>query len=178
MVYCIYRLKVQKDRLEIVILKIKRRDSEIFGKCVDAQMRKDKDRASIYADECHEVRKVFKVIFHCRLTIEQVILRLETIEIFADIASSIFIPVNLVKEMRGKLSGLLPSVASHLGEIASELEDIVLASGTVEPSALEVTSLTEEAKAILEEAQVLVEARVKDILPDLPEKSTLELELS
>jgi division protein CdvB (Snf7/Vps24/ESCRT-III family) len=177
-VYCIYRLKVQRDKLEIVVLKVKRRDSEIFGRCVDAQTRKDDARASIYASECHEIRKIFKIIFHCKLTIDQVILRLETIEIFANIAGSMVIPVNLVREMKNKLSGLLPSISSHLGEIASELEDIVLTAGEAETKTIDVSSLTEEAKTILEEAQLLVEEKIKDILPDLPEESTLELELS
>jgi len=176
-IFCIYRLKVQKDKLEIVILKLKRRDKEFLGKCVEAKMAKDEGRASIYANECHQIRKIFKVVFYCKVTLEQVVLRLETVEILSDLAASIVIPVNLVKEIKNRLSFFLPSISYQLGEIASELEDMVLVAGRVESKPFEVSSLTEEAKVILEEARVVVEARTKEAFPDLDEQSTPELEL-
>jgi division protein CdvB (Snf7/Vps24/ESCRT-III family) len=166
-IFCIYRLRIQKDRLEIVILKLKRRDGEVFGKCVEAKMRKDEARASIYAEERHEVRKLFKIVCHCKLRIEQAMLRLETIEIFSGLAASVIIPMSIIKEIRSKLAGILPSVSSQIGEVASELEDIVVVAGRAEPSNVEVSSLTDEANLILEQAQAIVEAKTKEVFPDL-----------
>ena len=173
--YCIYRLRIQKDRLEIVILRIKRRDREIFGKCVEAKMRKDEARASIYAEERREVRKLFKIVYHCKLRIEQAILRLETIELFSGLTASVTIPINIIREIRIKLAGILPSMSSQIGQVASELESIATAAGRVESSNIEVSSLTDEANLILEEAQAIVEAKTKEVFPDLQDEEAPEL---
>jgi division protein CdvB (Snf7/Vps24/ESCRT-III family) len=166
-ILCIYRLRVQKGKLELLILKIRKRDRELLGRCVDAQVTRDGGRATMYAEACHEVRTIFKIVFHCKLALEQVILRLETVEIFTDLAASIIIPVSLVREVKGKLSGILPLMADHLGDIASELEGMIQAAGRVESTPVGVSSITEEAKVILEEARVMVEAQVKEVFPDL-----------
>lgn len=175
-IFCIYRLTIQKDRLEIVILKLKRRDGEIFGKCVEAKMRKDEARASIYAEERHEVRKLFKIVYHCKLRIEQAILRLETIELFSGLAASVIIPMSIIKEIRSKLAGILPSVSSQIGQVASELENIVVVAGGAEPSNIEVSSLTDEASLILEQAQAVVEEKTKEVFPDLLDEQVPELD--
>jgi len=176
-IICIYHLRVQKGKLELLILKIRKRDRELFGRCIDAQGTRDGDRATMYAEACHEIRTIFKIVFHCKLALEQVILRLETVEIFTDLASSIIIPVSLVREVRGKLSGILPLMSSQLGDVASELEDMVRAAGRVESTPAGTTSLTEEARIILEEARVVVEAKAKEVFPDLElPASSLDLE--
>ena len=102
-IFCIYRLRVQKGKLELLILKIRKRDRELFGRCIDARATRDESRAAMYAEACHEVRTIFKIVFHCKLALEQVILRLETVEIFTDLAASIIIPVSLVREVKGCL---------------------------------------------------------------------------
>jgi len=166
-ILCIYRLRVQKGKLELLILKIRKRDRELFCRCIDSQAMRDGGRATMYAEACHEVRTIFRIVFHCKLALEQVILRLETVEIFTDLAASIIIPVSLVREVKGKLSGILPSMAGRLGDIASELEDMLQAAGQVESTPVGVSSLTEEARVVLEEARVVVEAKAKEIFPDL-----------
>jgi division protein CdvB (Snf7/Vps24/ESCRT-III family) len=101
------------------------------------------------------------------LTIEQVILRLETFEIFADLAAAIIIPVNLIKEVKTKLFMILPTLSGQIGRIAYELEDICQVTGNIEPLHVEAANLTEEAMIILEEAKVTVEARAKEIFPEI-----------
>lgn len=167
---CIHTLKVQKEKLEIIIFRLKRKDREFFDKCVKAQIARDDARAKIYADECLQIRKIFRIVLHCKIALEQVILRLETIEIFIDLAGAISIPIHLIYEVRERISGILPSVSSQLGKVAADLEEIVVVAGRVRHIPLEATGATEEARNILEEARMIVEERVKRILPDLPEE--------
>ncbi|MEM3381038.1 MAG: Snf7 family protein [Candidatus Bathyarchaeia archaeon] len=165
---CIYTLRVQKEKLEIIIFRLKRRDREFFDKCVNAQIVKDEARAKIYAEECLQTRKIFRIVLHCKIALEQVILRLETIEIFIDLAGAISIPIHLIYEVKERISSILPSVSSQLGKVADELEDIVVVAGKIRHTPLEVSETTEEAKGILEEARAVVEEKVKRILPDIP----------
>jgi division protein CdvB (Snf7/Vps24/ESCRT-III family) len=175
---CIYRLKTLKGKLELLILRIRKRDRELLNRCIDAQRIGDQSRAKMYAEATHEIRTIFKIVFHCKLALEQVILRLETVEMFTDLTSSIVIPVSLVKEVRGKLSGILPSVAHQLGEVASELEDLIKAAGRVEYTPESASNLTEEAKIILEEARVLVEVKAKEVFRNIEQPTDLEVELA
>ncbi|MGQ9543069.1 MAG: Snf7 family protein [Candidatus Bathyarchaeia archaeon] len=178
LILCIHRLKVQREKLEIIIFRLRRRDKEFLNKCVDAQMVNDKARAKMYAEECLQTRKIFRIVLHCKIALEQVILRLETIEIFIDLAGAISIPINLIYEVRDRISGLLPSVSSQLGKVASELEEIVTVTGKIRHIQIETSEVTEEASSILEEARAIVEEKAKKILPDLPEEYRVELELT
>jgi division protein CdvB (Snf7/Vps24/ESCRT-III family) len=85
---CIYRLKTLKGKLELLILRIRKRDRELLNRCIDAQRIGDQSRAKMYAEATHEIRTIFKIVFHCKLALEQVILRLETVEMFTDLTSS------------------------------------------------------------------------------------------
>ena len=176
-IYSIYYLKIQQERLERIVFRMNRRHDECFDKCVQAKNKNDNDRASIYAEECDQVKKIVKVVVYCKLALEQVILRLETVWIFSDLATSISIPINLLNDVKDKLSCILPSFSSHMGKIASELEDMVQMTGKIASDPNETSNLTEEANAILEHASLAVEARSQEVLPDVPEEPDRELEM-
>src|SRR5206468_1766034 len=77
---CVYKLKVQQNRLEGANLKTQQHDKSLFDKCVQAQMAKDTMRSAMYANEIAEIRKIAKVTLRSELALEQVVLRLETIQ--------------------------------------------------------------------------------------------------
>jgi division protein CdvB (Snf7/Vps24/ESCRT-III family) len=176
-IYSIYYLKIQQEKLESVIFRLNRRHEECFDKCVNAKNKSDNERASIYAEECDQVKKIVKIVVYCKLAIEQVILRLETVWIFSDLASSMSIPINLLKDAKERLSCILPSLSSHMGKIASELEDMVKMTGQIVNETHEASNLTEEANAILEHASLIVEAKGQEVLSEVPEEQDKELEM-
>src|SRR6266581_1599193 len=81
---CVYKLKVQQNRLEGANLKTQQHDKSLFDKCVQAQMAKDTMRSAMYANEIAEIRKIAKVTLRSELALEQVVLRLETIQEFGE----------------------------------------------------------------------------------------------
>ncbi|OGD52812.1 hypothetical protein A3K80_02380 [Candidatus Bathyarchaeota archaeon RBG_13_38_9] len=176
-IYSIYYLKIQQEKLEKIVFRLNRRHEECFDKCVYAKNKNDSDRASIYAEECDQVKKIVKIVVYCKLAIEQVILRLETVWIFSDLATSMSIPINLLRDVKDRLSCILPSFSSYMGKIASELEDMVQITGQIVSETNETSNLTEEASAILEQASLVVEARSQEVLPDVPEEQDKELEM-
>ncbi|MEM2530805.1 MAG: hypothetical protein QXL32_06830, partial [Candidatus Bathyarchaeia archaeon] len=76
----IHRLKIQSNRLESSAIRLMQRDKEFFAKVVQAQMQKDFARATMYANECAEIRKMAKVVLSSQLALERVLVRLETIQ--------------------------------------------------------------------------------------------------
>lgn len=164
----IYRLKVQQNKLESAAMRMQQHDRDIFTKCVDAQMAHDGARAAMYANECAEVRKMAKVTLQCQLALEQVSLRLETIEEFGDLARMMGPVANVVHSIKSQISGIIPEVGFELGEVGELLSNFVMEAGeTVEPSFAADVS-TGEAQRILSEANALAEQHMKERFPDLP----------
>ncbi|MEM2915237.1 MAG: hypothetical protein QXH91_07555, partial [Candidatus Bathyarchaeia archaeon] len=74
----LYRLQVVSHNLSDSAAKLEQRAKTFFDKCADAQIAKDSERATIYANECAEIRKMARIVLRSQLTIEQVMIRLET----------------------------------------------------------------------------------------------------
>jgi division protein CdvB (Snf7/Vps24/ESCRT-III family) len=72
----LYKLRVQNNKLEYTIAKMRERDQILFEKVVQAQMEKDKTRAAMYAAEVAELRKMIKSLLMAKYALERVALRL------------------------------------------------------------------------------------------------------
>jgi division protein CdvB (Snf7/Vps24/ESCRT-III family) len=143
-------------------------DKEIFNKCVSSQLSHDTARAAMYANECAEVRKMAKVTVQCQMALEQVSLRLETIQEFGDVAKMMAPVANVVHSIKNQISGVMPEVGLELGQIGELLSSVVDESGEVMGSSYEVGTPNEESSRILNEANAIAEQHVKDRFPELP----------
>lgn len=164
----IYRLKVQQNRLEGASMRMQQHDKDVFGKCVKAQMDRDAPRASMYANECAEIRKMAKVTLQCQLALEQVTLRLETIQEFGDIASMMGPVAAVVRSIKNQISGVIPEVGFELGEIGEMLNSVVIEVGEATGQSYDVEASSAEAQRILGEANAIAEQRMRERFPDLP----------
>jgi division protein CdvB (Snf7/Vps24/ESCRT-III family) len=164
----VYRLKVQQNKLEAAAMRMQQHDRDIFTKCVNSQMAHDAARAAMYANECAEVRKMAKVTLQCQLALEQVSLRLETIEEFGDMARLMAPVASVVHSIKNQISGLIPEVGFELGEIGEVLNSVVMDAGETLGSSYEMDASGAEAQRILTEANTIAEQRMKERFPDLP----------
>jgi division protein CdvB (Snf7/Vps24/ESCRT-III family) len=163
----LYRLKVQQNKLETAAMRMQQHDKEIFTKCVNSQMAHDVARASMYANECAEVRKMAKVTLQCQLALEQVSLRLETIEEFGDMARLMAPAASVVHSIKNQISGLIPEVGFELNEIGEVLNSVVVEAGETVGSSYEIDASSNEAQRILTEANTIADQHMRDRFPDL-----------
>jgi division protein CdvB (Snf7/Vps24/ESCRT-III family) len=164
----IYRLRVQQNKLEAAAMRMQQHDKDIFAKCVNSQMAHDVARASMYANECAEVRKMAKVTLQCQLALEQVSLRLETIEEFGDMARLMAPVASVVHSIKNQISGLIPEVGFELSEIGEVLNSVVMEAGETVGSASEIDASGAEARRIMTEASTIAEQHMKERFPELP----------
>ena len=164
----LYRLNVQKNKLETAASRMQQHDKDIFAKCINAQLAHDNARAMMYANECAEVRKMAKVTVQCQMALEQVYLRLETIEEFGDVAKMMAPVASVVHSIKSQISGVMPEVGFELGQIGEVLSGVVDEAGEVTGSNYDVNASGEEAQRILGEANTIAEQHMKNIFPDLP----------
>jgi len=170
----IYRIKVQENKLESATSRMQQHDRDIFTKCVNARMTHDTARAAMYANECAEVRKMAKVTLQCQLALEQVSLRLETINEFGDIAQMMAPVANVVHSIKNQISGVIPEVGFELSQIGEVLNGVVMEAGEATGDSYEIEASGGESQRILSEANAIADQHMKEKFPDLPSSAIQE----
>ena len=162
-----FRLHTQLEKLEHMYTRLQQRDTELFQRCVGAQVSNDPGHAKIYANECAEIRKIAKVVLGSQLALERVILRLETVGEFSDVMVEIAPLMCIVRETKSKIAGIVPHVANELEEVNNMLGDLTVEAGEVTADSLAVETTDEDARKVLEETGLIAEQKVRDHFPDL-----------
>ena len=169
--FTMYKLKAQEGRLDQAYQRMQNHYNEIFRKCTNAVLSKDSARASLYANECAEVKKMCQTILRSQFAIEQVMLRLETVEEFGDIVVEMSPVASVISSLRSHLAGVVPEVSYKLGEIGDTLNDLVVESGEANSTSWNVMSSGEDAEKILSDANLIAEQKMKEKFPTLPDTS-------
>lgn len=164
----LYKLRVQKNRLEYTLSKLQQRGNALFEKVVEAQVRRDQARAVMYASEVAEVRKVAKSLMSAIYALERIGLRLETVRDVGDLVTALGPVVAVVREIRTKLMGIMPDVAFELGEVDELLQTAIYELGEFTGLSISEIAPSEEAKKVLEEAAAIAEQRMKEQFPEVP----------
>lgn len=161
------KLKMQVDKLDQVVTRLMDRERKIFEKVVDAYMKHDMERATLYANEMAEIRKMSKIILYSKLSLEKVLLRLGTIKDVGELLVAMAPAVGVVRTIKSCLSGILPGAEQELSELSSILNSLVVEIGEATGQS-PILEATEEAQKILQEAMAVAEQKIKEKLPELP----------
>jgi len=169
-----HKLRVQLHRIERASAELEARDKSLYEKCVAAAKQNDLSRAKIYAEECAQIRKIAKISLNSQFALERVVLRLEAVREFGDIAHTMAPVKGVVATVRSGLSHVLPDVSLKLAEIDESLASMVLDIGEAAGEFSVGDQPSGEAKRILEEAAAFAEQQVKERFPELPSTTTEE----
>jgi len=169
-----HKLRVQLHRIERASAELEARDKSLYEKCIAAVKQDDLQRAKIYAEECAQIRKIAKISLNSQFALERVVLRLEAVREFGDIAHTMAPVKGVVAMVRSGLSHVLPDVSLKLAEIDESLASMVLDIGEAAGEFSAGDQPTGEAKRILEEAAAFAEQQVKERFPELPSTTTEE----
>jgi division protein CdvB (Snf7/Vps24/ESCRT-III family) len=161
------KLKMQVDKLDQVSARMMERDKNLFNKVVDAFAKHDMDRATLYANELAELRKMSKIILFSKLSLEKVLLRLETIRDIGDLVVAMAPCISVVRAVKSSLAGILPDAEHELGELADVLGGLVSDMGELTGYSPTMEA-SEEAQKILEEAMTVAEQKMREKLPEIP----------
>jgi division protein CdvB (Snf7/Vps24/ESCRT-III family) len=163
-----YKVNMMIRRLEVFLERLKQRDKELFERVVDALISKDVARATMYANEVAELRKVAKQLFMVQVALEQIGLRIESIREIGEIVLYLGPVVSVVKEIRSAIRSVLPEIGIELGEVEDILHETVMEAGEMVGGGALTIPASAEAKKILQEAHVVAEQRMKEGFPSLP----------
>ncbi len=169
MVEILTHLKIQAEKLNRTYQRLAARDRELFEACIRAEQELDRDRATIYANEIAQLRKMSRTILRSQISLEKVILRLETVKEFGDVMNVLAPATRIIKQVQSELTGLVPEVAHNLRMVDEMLEGIIVEAGNVTGATVSVMVADSEARRILEEASEIAAQRMNNQFPELPE---------
>ena len=155
-------------RLDATLAKIRDKDTTLFNKMVSSVQKHDSARASIYANELAELRKMNRMVTQSRLALEQIMLRLNTITDMGDIVTTLAPATSIVGSLRQSLTGMMPEAENGMSEISSMLSGILVDAGSVSGSSLNFEVANEEAERVLSEAAAVAESRMEGAFPEIP----------
>ena len=162
----IQRLDIQTKTLDAAIQRFQNRDASIFQSVVNAMANRDTARANIFANELGEIRKVEKILIQESLALESVSMRLRTVSEVGDLVAILGPAASVLNTVRSGMSGILPQASQELQSIGSLLGDICTQTSQSSESPVNIGTVNEDALAILEEAEVAAEKRLRDQFPE------------
>lgn len=165
----IRQINIVMARLDTSMAKIRDRDTTLFAKTVSAVQRHESQRASMFANELAEVRKVGQMVTQSRLALEQVVLRLSTITELGDIVSTLTPATSIVRNVKQDIMNVMPEAESEMGEVSSLLSGILVDAGSMGGYTMNFETANEEAERALSEAAAVAESRMKEKFPDIPQ---------
>lgn len=174
---CLFKLKMQQRKLERTSYHLQQRDQALYGKCVLATQGKNTQLASMYANECAELRKMAKVVLHSEMALETVTLRLQTIRDFGEIAYAMKPVAHVVGILKTQLEGVLPEVSMQLAEVNESLEGMAIEVGETAETSFDSAASSDAAQQILQEANTVAEQKMKERFPELPPIPTQEAKM-
>jgi division protein CdvB (Snf7/Vps24/ESCRT-III family) len=163
-----YQVRSIISRLDVYINRLEERDKALFERVVEALQHNDRMRATMYANEVAEIRKVAKSLLITQLALEQVSLRLETITEFGDVFVNLAPVLGVVRELKGVIKGIMPELGFELSELGENLQEVVFEAGEFTGGSGLAVASSPEAKKILEEATMIAEQKMKEKFPELP----------
>lgn len=168
----IYKLEATANKLKQLSAGLMKKDEKLLNKCIEAQIAKNHMRAVIYANECAELRKMARLTISSELALEQAILRLQTVGEISDVMMTVAPIIGIVQETKGRLTGIIPSVAGKLDEVNNMLHSSLTEMGSVYSPQTNGQDSNREAIKILEEANVAAEEKIREKFPELPSDLT------
>ena len=163
----IQRIDAQTRTLDMAVQRFQNRDADIFNRVVKAYGERNEARANILATELAEVRKIERMLTHASLAMQSISMRLNTVSEVGDLVSVLSPAKTVLNSVRTEMCGILPEASAELGNIGNLLNDIVGTTCQTADIPVNSTRVDPEAEAILKEAMMVTEKKLKEQLPEI-----------
>ncbi|MCP8311075.1 MAG: Snf7 family protein [Candidatus Methylarchaceae archaeon HK01B] len=164
----IRQIQAQVSKLDSTTTRLKDRDNAIFNKVVQAIQRHDMQHASVFANELAEIRKMNKMVTQAKIALEQIVLRLNTVQELGDVVVTLTPAMAVIRNVKSGLGSVLPEADREIGEISGLLSSILVDAGQLGGYTLNFEAANEDAERIISEASIVAEERMKEKFPELP----------
>jgi division protein CdvB (Snf7/Vps24/ESCRT-III family) len=158
----IKEIELHRRELENLRTKLEARRKALFDVTVKAMLSKDESKATVYANEWAELRKVGRVVYASELALTQVTLRLESIVDVGDVMAHMSMAFKVLRRVNKTVQGLVPSLDQASSEISNTLTETMAEMGNVSPT-ISLNIRTESGEELVEQAKKLAEQRAEEM---------------
>jgi division protein CdvB (Snf7/Vps24/ESCRT-III family) len=149
----IARLRIYISRLELTKYRLRKKEKEMFDRVVAAQSSGNTQYATIYANETAELRKLVKSIESASISLEQLLLRLETIMELGDAASLLSSLQGIISEVRNVLPQIAPELDTQLDtlsnavfeQLSAKYPDVLMSTPHADTNDMDINEILKEA---------------------------------
>ncbi|MEM4310989.1 MAG: hypothetical protein QXX95_01180 [Nitrososphaerales archaeon] len=166
------KLKIQINRLDMIMADVVSRDHKLFSELIKHLEQNNKDKANVIAVELSQLRKVQNMLLKSKMALEQIILRIGTVTDLGDVTYTLAPAVRALKNVRKDMAIVSPEADSTFGEITTNLSNILTAATQSETFNMDLSTNSDEAAKIVEEAASIAELKLRTRIPE-PSSSNL-----
>ncbi|MCL4436415.1 MAG: hypothetical protein M1503_03280 [Thaumarchaeota archaeon] len=161
-------LKREINHLDGVDNRLRKKDSTLMHSMVQATEKHEVERASAQANELAETRKMARLTNQTKMVLEQISLRMDTIEEMGDLATVMAPIVPVVRGLKSGISNIMPDASSAIGEIGDMMGGLLVDVGHLSGSTLTFEPGSEDAEKIMAEAMAVAEQKRMEKFPQVP----------
>ncbi len=161
-------LEMNSDVIEEVARKLSRRYQELHTQALRAVTQKNNARATIYANEMTEIKKILKRLKVALIFIEQLRLRIGTLSELDKVSPSLANFQKLLEVLKPQIAPIVPNVAVSLERVMAEINSLTGATASPEPQVVEeIKPESKEASELLKQIILEAEKSVNESLPEM-----------
>lgn len=153
------KVQVIRLRLSNRIKEMDFRYKEIFEYIVKAHMERDSEKATLYAQELAELRKILRKLTKAAILLEGVAYRLEAVKDLKDVRTLLAPMKSVLVQVGDEINGVAPTISEGIKDLIDSIEDLSIKVGSVPEMMSTSTELSAEAKKILDEANLIASQR-------------------
>jgi len=172
------KIELQIARLEELHTLLKSKDEEVFLKLVSSIKENNAQYSAVLSSDLAKARQVSKIVFMSRVALEKLIAKLSSASDFGDLVIVLSPAMAVVKNLRSALTSRVPEMEEELGIISELLSGILVDAGQVGGYTINFETANEEAVRLIEEASKVVEQKMKDELPGIPDLPAMPQKLA
>lgn len=161
----IKKLEVYKREISLLKRRVEDRRERLFMDIIMALQNNEKDKATIYANEHAEVKKIIKVLNACDVALSQIIVRLESIRDVGEVMRQIDGAFRIAKSLSKDLVALPQELAETTNNLQEELMQIMSELGQLSPT-VSIAISEHSTDEIIEEAMNYIEERSRQVFSD------------
>lgn len=167
------KIQAQIARLEELYSALKSKDEDTFRKLVASIKESNTQYSTVLSADLARARQVSRVVFLSRVALEKLAAKLSSVTDFGDLVIVLSPAMAVVKNLRSSLTLQVPEMEEELGIISELLSGILVDAGQVGGYTINFETANEEAVHLIDEASLVVEQKMKEEFPGIPDLPTI-----
>ncbi len=167
------KIQAQIARLEELYSALKSKDEDTFRKLVASIKESNTQYSTVLSADLARARQVSRVVLLSRVALEKLAAKLSSVTDFGDLVIVLSPAMAVVKNLRSSLTPQVPEMEEELGIISELLSGILVDAGQVGGYTINFETANEEAVHLIDEASLVVEQKMKEEFPGIPDLPTI-----